>query len=105
MKNNAQNPADLCDGRLNRRDKIMKTENETESQPQVGGDDGLGVRSKLVSAGVKNLRQYGYHGCNEDNILTDQIFKAFFATMLRENLGRGYDREISAMLKECGEEA
>lgn len=33
-----QNPADLRDGRLNRRDKIMKTENGTEGQPQVGCD-------------------------------------------------------------------
>jgi len=37
-----QNPADLRDWRLNRRDKIMKSENQTEGQPQVGSDAGLG---------------------------------------------------------------
>ncbi len=66
---------------------------------------GLGIRSKLISAGVKNLREFGYPSCDDKNILTDQIFKAFFVSMLRDNLGKGYDAEIKSLLKECGEDA
>jgi hypothetical protein len=47
-KSERQNPADLRDGRLNRRDKIMKSENQTGSQPQVGSDAGLAVGSRWI---------------------------------------------------------
>ena len=61
------------------------------------------IRDKLVEAGVKNLKEFGYPSCNNQNILTDRIFKPFFVSMLRENLGKGVDAEIKALLKECGE--
>lgn len=64
----------------------------------------LDIRSKLISAGVKNLREFGYPKCDEKNILTDLIYKGFFVSMLRDNLGKGYDTDIKALLKECGED-
>lgn len=58
------------------------------------------IRQHLISAGVKNLREFGYPDCDEENILTDQIYKAFFISMLKDNLGQGVDAEINALLKE-----
>lgn len=60
----------------------------------------MSVRSHLIAAGVKNLKAYGYPSVNAENILTDDIFKAFFRSMLEDNLGQGYDAEINALLKE-----
>ena len=56
------------------------------------------IEKKLIEAGVKNLREFGYPDCNVENILTDQIYGAFFKSMLEENKGRGVDREIDALL-------
>jgi len=81
----------------------MKTEKK-HTTPTISSA-GLGIRSKLVSAGVKNLREFGYPHCDDKNILTDEIYKAFFVSMLRDNLGKGYDTDINALLKECGEDA
>ncbi len=58
------------------------------------------VRSKLIQAGVRNLREFGYPSVNKDNILTDDIFKAFFKSMLQDNLGKGFDADVNALLKE-----
>lgn len=40
------------------------------------------IRGRLLSAGVKNLREFGYSTCNTENILTDYVFAAFFERML-----------------------
>lgn len=61
------------------------------------------VRQKLIAAGVRNLREFGYPSVNETNILTDMIFRPFFVSMLRDNLGHGFDNEINALLTECTE--
>ncbi len=61
------------------------------------------IQQKIIQAGVKNLKEYGYPGCDSKNILTDQIYKAFFSSMLEDNLGKGYDSDIQALMKECGE--
>jgi hypothetical protein len=64
----------------------------------------MNVRAKLIDAGVKNLRQYGYPECDADNILTDRIYSAFFASMLRDNLGKAgasVDAEINALLSQA----
>lgn len=60
------------------------------------------VRQKLIAAGVKNLHVYGYPYCTKENILTDQIYKAFFRSMLEDNKGHsaGADVVIDALLKE-----
>ena len=60
------------------------------------------IRKKLIAAGVKNLKQFGYPKVDEFNLLTDQIYKAFFRSMLEDNLGNGaaIDAEINHLLKE-----
>lgn len=60
------------------------------------------IRKSLIKNGVMNLRAFGYPGCNEENILTDMIFKAFFERMLEENKGvrLDIDHEIDKLLKE-----
>lgn len=59
------------------------------------------MRDKLIAAGVKNLKEFGYPMVNAENILTDNIFKAFFSSMLKDNKGHGkaIDAEIDALLK------
>lgn len=61
------------------------------------------IRNKLLAAGVRNLKEFGYPHVNVDNILTDEIYKAFFVSMLRDNLGKGADKDIKALLAELGE--
>jgi hypothetical protein len=60
----------------------------------------VSVRDRLISAGVKNLKEFGYPGCTKDNILTDYVYKRFFISMLKDNLGKGADTEINQLLKE-----
>lgn len=60
------------------------------------------IRNKLIAAGVRNLKEYGYPSVNADNILTDPIYAGFFKSMLDDNLGNGFDAEINALLSEMG---
>jgi hypothetical protein len=57
------------------------------------------VREKLIAAGVRNLNEFGYQHASAANILTDMIYSQFFASMLRDNLGNGFDAEINELLK------
>ena len=57
------------------------------------------IEKKLIQAGVRNLREFGYPDCNENNILTDKIYSAFFRSMLEDNKRHGVDREINAILE------
>ena len=62
------------------------------------------MKDKLIAAGVKNLHAYGYPHCNKQNILTDEIYRAFFASMLKDNMGKAgaaVDAAIGALLKQC----
>lgn len=61
------------------------------------------MKDKLIAAGVNNLHAYGYPECNKDNILADQIYKAFFASMLKDNKGHGeaIDKAIDELLTVC----
>ena len=58
------------------------------------------VRAKLIAAGVKNLREFGYPDVNDKNILTDIIYSAFFKQMLKDNIGKGLDVPITSLLEE-----
>lgn len=61
------------------------------------------IRTRLILAGVKNLRDFGYPKADPKNILTDLIYKPFFVSMLKENLGKAnpvVDDIIKALLKE-----
>ena len=57
-------------------------------------------RAKLINAGVRNLKEFGYPSVNTKNILTDLLFKSFFVSMLKDNLGKGADKEINVLLTE-----
>ena len=59
-------------------------------------------RDKILEAGVRNLKQYGYPEVTKENILTDQIYSAFFKSMLEDsdNMGKGMDGVIAKLLKE-----
>ncbi len=58
------------------------------------------VRDMLIKRGVINLREFGYPDCDAKNILTDMIYKKFFESMLNDNLGQGYDKQINALMAE-----
>lgn len=40
----------------------------------------IGIR--LIEAGVRNLKDFGYKDVNEKNIFTDYVYAAFFKSML-----------------------
>lgn len=40
------------------------------------------MEKKLIEAGIRNLKEFGYPSVNAENILTDEIYRAFFARML-----------------------
>lgn len=46
------------------------------------------MKEKIIQNGVKNLKEFGYPHVNEQNILTDIIYSAFFKNMLEENKGQ-----------------
>ncbi len=60
------------------------------------------IRQSLIEAGVKNLQDWGYPSANEDNILTDDIYKNFFLVMLQDNKGQGanLDTQINILIRE-----
>ena len=60
-------------------------------------------RHVLIQSGIRNLKEFGYPDVTAENILTDRIYKKFFASMLEDNLGKGYDDAIKELTKEIGE--
>lgn len=61
------------------------------------------VRKKLIQAGIRNLKEYGYPDVDSENIITDMIYSAFFSSMLKDNLGfagQSVDAEINGLLHE-----
>ena len=60
------------------------------------------VRDHLIGAGVKNLKEYGYPDVSTSNILVDEIYVAFFRSMLDANLGlrADVDRAVRELLSE-----
>lgn len=47
------------------------------------------IKESLIANGVKNLQSYGYSECTAENIFSDEIYFAFFKSMLEDNLGKG----------------
>lgn len=45
------------------------------------------IKEHLIKAGVKNLKEFGYLDVDTNNILTDEIYKELFKSMLDDNLG------------------
>jgi hypothetical protein len=60
------------------------------------------MREQLIAAGIRNLKEYGYPAVSAENILTDQIYGAFFKGMLEDNLGKSdtADEAIKALIAE-----
>lgn len=61
------------------------------------------IRKKLIQAGIRNLKEYGYPDVDDENIITDMIYSAFFSSMLSDNLGAAgthVDTEIKVLLHE-----
>ena len=66
----------------------------------------MNIRDKLIAAGVKNLREFGYPSCDDKNILTDMVFSRFFVSMLKDNKGQAgaeVDSVIDVLLEEINE--
>lgn len=64
----------------------------------------MNIEDRLIAAGVRNLKEYGYPGVTAENICTDYVFKAFFVAMLNDNLGQGdevVDHAIRNLIKRC----
>lgn len=58
------------------------------------------IRARLISAGVRNLKEFGYPSVDAKNILVDPVFKPFFISMLEDNTGQGFDKQINALIAE-----
>jgi hypothetical protein len=58
------------------------------------------IQEKLIKAGVKNLKTFGYPQVDDKNILTDMIYSQFFLGMLEDNKGHdsSIDKEIDALI-------
>jgi hypothetical protein len=60
------------------------------------------IREHLLKAGVKNLKEFGYSEVTPETILTDEVYKIFFKSMLEDNLGNGkqVDEVINQLLSD-----
>lgn len=58
------------------------------------------TKHKLLEAGVRNLREFGYPDVSKLNITTERVFAQFFRSMLEENRGKGADAEIDELVAE-----
>jgi hypothetical protein len=60
------------------------------------------IREHLLKAGVKNLKEFGYPEVTIETILTDEVYKEFFKSMLEDNKGNGkqVDEVIDQLLSE-----
>ncbi len=60
----------------------------------------MNIESALITAGVKNLKEFGYPSVTNENILTDQVYKMFFESMLKDNKGQDtqVDKVINGLL-------
>lgn len=61
--------------------------------------DSKKIKETIISRGVINLQEFGYKYCDKENILTDEVYSAFFRSMLEDNLGGPYDKEIKEILE------
>jgi len=60
------------------------------------------IKQSLLKNGVTNLKEFGYSDCTIDNIMTDEIYSAFFESMLLEN--KGHSIAIDTAIKELLQE-
>lgn len=62
------------------------------------------LEDQIILRGVQNLKEYGYQNVDEKNIITDRIYSAFFLSMLEDNLGKGADEQITALIEKVKNE-
>lgn len=60
------------------------------------------IKAALIQAGVSNLKEFGYQNVNKDNILTTDVYKGLFLSMLNENLGS--DPQVNKAIRELIDE-
>ena len=58
------------------------------------------IRQYLINSGVSNLKKFGYPKVNNENILTDEVYKMFFKSMLQENLGKVADKNVDEVINQ-----
>lgn len=44
----------------------------------------MDLRDKIIRRGVKALKEYGYPAVTKDNIMTDEIYRAFFKASIED---------------------
>ena len=61
------------------------------------------IKDKLIDAGVKNLKEFGYPDANKSNICADEVYSQFFVSMLEDNKGNSdkIDAAINELIAEC----
>jgi len=57
------------------------------------------IKDKLLTAGVSNLKQFGYPEANKENILADVIYAGFFKSMLNDNKGQA-GKQVDTVIDE-----
>jgi hypothetical protein len=60
------------------------------------------IKQQIISAGIKNLKEFGYENVTSETIIQDKIYSEFFKRMLESNLGEDsdFDKVINELLEE-----
>lgn len=66
------------------------------------------MRDRIIQAGVKHLREFGYPTCDATSILTDPLYRAFFRSMVEGTLdeaakGGSIEKACKGVLAEIDE--
>ena len=52
------------------------------------------MKNEVIENGVKNLKEFGYPNVNSENIFTDEIYRAFFKSMLKDSMDMTTNKTI-----------
>lgn len=61
------------------------------------------IRFLIIRKAIQNMKEFGYENVTTENILTDEVYKLYFKSMLDENVGQGGNQVnivITELLKE-----
>lgn len=60
------------------------------------------IRQHIIENAVKNMHDFGYEHATKDNIFTDEVYRKFFRSMIKSNLGSGatVDEVLNCLLRE-----
>lgn len=61
------------------------------------------IRKRIMDAGVKNLKEFGYQDVTRENLMSDYVYRKFFRSMLEDNIGkvRAADPVIRELMSEA----